>query len=147
MKLNKKAEGSASSFLISLIIGLAALVGISSILLNSTNSYGVDNINEFDYGFAGNLSEVKGIGGDFSGSIELTNQSSGDYSTTEDLTFGKALKAVMKLPKTAFYAVTSLITIGGLLQIPPEIMITIGLIITITLIALIVQVIRGYKNV
>jgi len=147
MKKYKKAEGTASSYLIALLIGITAIIMIGTTISNLTNKYSVSTPTEFS-GFNSSSDDgVRLIADDFQTSVSDNSTGNGGYATSEDLSFGKVIKIMWKLPGTGIIAGNSLVRGLELIGIPKEITVIIAIILSIVMIALIIKIVRGFDHV
>jgi hypothetical protein len=159
MITNKKAQGggTASSYLISTVIGLGILISIGLMVSSATNVYDTPNIDYFgnydDY-----YSEVYDISGDFSVSLdeEKVEEEGGvwsrfkktiDISRFEDNMFFKTLKAISSIPKLLKSVTGGINQLSLDLEIPRTYINLALIVLGISLTALILQVIRGVRHV
>jgi len=147
MKLNKKAEGTASTFLISSIIGIFLLIIIGLLVNGLSDIYSADNINYFD-GYSDVYGNMTNVGNDFVGDYDLNqNETNVQITRTEDFLFFKSFEIVRKIPNILTYTTIGITRISGDLGIPPIFTGMLMAVLGIVLIVGVIKVIRGFKDV
>jgi len=147
MQINKKGEGTASSFLISAIIATTLLVFIGISVNDLASEYGESSIDYFD-NYTSINSNVTGVGNDFIGAYDIDqNSSKPEIERTEDVMFWKSFKIIGKIPKLIGSVYKGMGVLGSDLGIPKLIVGMFALILSIIIIVLIIKVIRGFNNV
>jgi len=144
MKNNKKAEGTASSFLISAIVGITLIIGIGLSVNTLSTKYSNPEISYFEE-YTDVQNNISFVGENFISNYDQ-NSSVGDIGFEDNL-FIKAFKVVKDLPELSKSLKIGLDRLSVDLQIPPLFTGLIATVLTITLIALIVKIFRGFNNV
>jgi len=147
MKNNKKASGTASSFLIASIVAITLLITIGVTVNSFSNPYGVSEIEYFE-GYTGEYNNITGTGSQFVGDYDFTeNSSNPDVERTEDFGFLKAFKMILKIPSLGSSIKTGLTRLGVDLNIPPIYIYLAMSALVILLIALVIKIVRGYSEI
>lgn len=147
MYKNKKAEGTASSFLIASLIAITVLISLGTMINGFSTSYDQTEIEYFN-----NYDSVKGnfsdIGHSFVSDYDFSeNSTKPDVDRTEDLLFWRVYKAIKKFPGMTKDVTKAIYQAGSDLQIPIQYLALITLVLSILLIVLVFKVIRGFNNV
>jgi len=145
MKNNKKAEGTASSFLISAIVFVTMILAIGVYVNNLSDKYSSPQISYFnEYNDVQNNISV--VSDNFITSYDSNNTGGADIGFEDNL-FIKAFNVVKGLPALEKSLNIGISRLGKDLNIPPAF---VGLIVTvliITLIASVIKIYRGFNNV
>jgi len=147
MKFNKKGIGTASSFLIALLIGVAILVNIGTTVTKFSAPYGVSEV-EYFAGYTNISEDISASSSEFIGGYDLTeNSSNPEAERKEDFMFWKAFKIIDKIPSLSSSVVRGIGKVGADLGIPTTFTYLIITCLVIVLITLVIKVIRGYNEV
>ena len=147
MKMNKKGKGTASSFLIAMLVLLTMTIGIGITVNDFSGAYNRDSIDYFDnyediskefY----NISEDAVAGYDYD-----QNTTNPDVIRTEDFLFWKAFKVVGKFTNMIGASITLVKQASFDLGIPPTYSFLAIAILSVLIIVLIIKIIRGYSEV
>jgi hypothetical protein len=147
MQINKKAEGTASTFLISSLIAISILTIIGLFVNGFSTLYSQTEIEYFN-NYDDIFENVSQISNDYVGDYDLNqNETNTEITRTEDNLFFKAFEIVRKIPKLTGSVATGLNRIGVDLGIPTPFIILLVAILGIVIITLVVKIIRGFNNV
>ena len=147
MKNNKKASGTASSFLIASIVAITLLITIGVTVNSFSNPYGVSEIEYFE-GYTSEYNNITGTGSQFISDYDFTeNSSNPDVERTEDFGFLKAFKMILKIPSLAGSVTTGITKLGADLGIPSAYIYLSIMCLIILLIALVIKIVRGYSEI
>ena len=148
MKFNKKASGTASSFLIASLIGVTILVAIGLGVNNFSSLYSQNNIDYFD-NFGNVKNNISSVSEQYVESYDIDENGTKirDVDRTEDLLFAKSFNIVKDTPKVLKSTVIGVTQVGSDLGIPPIFTGLIVGILGIIVIAVVIKIIRGFTEV
>ena len=144
---NKKAIGTASTFLITSLVVISILTVIGVAVSRLGNDYNVNTVSYFD-NYDGVYRNITGVAEDYVGDYDITlNETNTDRERFEDNLFLKAFKIITNLPSLLSGIGVGLGQIQEDLGIPGQFMILIYSLLGIVLISSLVMIIRGFRDV
>ena len=147
MKMNKKGKGTASSFLIAMLVLLTMTIGIGITVNDFSGAYNRDSIDYFD-NYEDISAEFYNISEDAVGGYDYDqNTTNPDVIRTEDFLFWKAFKVVGKFTNMIGASITLVKQASFDLGIPPTYSFLAIAILSVLIIVLIIKIIRGYSEV
>jgi hypothetical protein len=149
--MNKKATGTATSFLIAAIVAFSIIFSIGLLINNLTSTYQKTEITYFD-GFGELRNETGQIGGDFVVDYDDEKEEEKGFFKTlqtrfEDMLFYKAFKAVKNVGTSINSVRKGIYKVGVDLEIPSVFITLLITIFGIVIVALIIKIIRGFSEI
>ena len=147
MRTNKKAEGTASTYLIASIVAISILIIIGTSVNKLADKYDQNNIAYFD-NYQATMNNITGVGDTYIGDYDLNqNSTNTDSSRYEDHLFFKALEVIRKTPSLLKGIGMGVVRLGADLSIPVPFVVLIISILGISLITAVIKIVRGFNNV
>ena len=116
--MNKKSEGTASTFLIASLIAITILVSIGTMVNQFSSTYGQSDIDYFE-GYTSIQGNISTVSGQYVSDYDFNqNNTKPDVDRTEDFLFYKAFRIIKRTPKILSSVGTGINKAGADLGIP-----------------------------